>query len=124
MKTNPILPIRLKAGSPGLGEATQADIDRRAAELALSDGRSSYTDADLAHAAAELGGGDKTPPAPELEPGLEEVTAWDDPPAQEGHRIEPTLLEDEGSIAEQLISDGIEEADHDIRAAAEDGDDR
>ena len=56
MNTDTMLPTRLKAGSPGLGHPSQTEIDARAAELALIDGRSTVSDADLAMAAAELMG--------------------------------------------------------------------
>lgn len=112
------LPIRLKAGSPGLGEASQIDVERRAAELARSDGRDNFTTADLARAADELAGGSVGPIAPEIDPILEKVTGWDDPPGESGRRVEPVPLEDEGRIDERLIQEGIQEADHDIRVAA------
>lgn len=113
------LPTRLKAGSPGLGAGSESEIEQRAAELALSDGRDAYTDADLARASEELGGGTPDVTAPEVDPTLEQVTAWDDPPEQAGHRVEPIPLDDELNVSEQLIQSGLEEADHDIRVATE-----
>ena len=114
-----ILPTRLKAGTPGLGHASGFDIARRAEELAISDGRGAYTDADLVRAAAELSGGETLPAAPEVVAAMEQVSTWDDPPAQAGHRVPSTPLDDEGNIAEQLIQDGVQEAEHDRRVAAE-----
>ena len=124
MNPDPILPTRLRAGSPGLGQACQADIERRAAELARSDGRNSFTDADLTLAAKELAGGENAPAAQSSDPGIDQVTAWDDPPDQAGRRVAPAAQEDERNIAEHLIQDGLEEADHDIRVAAEGDSDR
>jgi len=117
MNPDPPLPTRLKAGSPGLGQASQTDIERRASELALSDGRDAFTEADLARAEAELAGGTAPPAAPEADPSIEGLTSWDDTPSQAGRRVEPPPLEDE-NIAEHLIQQGIEEADHDLRVAA------
>lgn len=119
MNTDTVLPTRLKAGSPGLGHANQTEVEERAAELALSDGRQTVTDADLALAAAELAGGGTTAEAPEADSELEQVTTWDEPPTQTGHLVATTPLEDENNVAEQLVEDGLEEADHDIRVAAE-----
>ncbi len=119
MNTETLLPTRLKAGSPGLGHASQVEIERRAAELALIDGRSIVSDADMALAAAELAGGGTTAEAPEADADLEQVTAWDEPPMQTGHLVAVPPLEDESNISEQLIDDGLEEADHDTRVAAE-----
>lgn len=118
MKPDP-LPTRLKAGAPGLGQPNETDIERRAAELAQSDGRDAFTDADLARAAEELSGGTPHSPAPETDANLEELTAWDEPPGQSGGVVEATPLEDEGEVAGDLIGEGIEEADHDTRVEAE-----
>lgn len=118
MITDTVLPTRLKAASPGLGHASQTEVDRRARELALSDGRDNVTDADLALAAAELAGGGTSAEAPEADADLEQVTVWDEPPTQTGHLISPVPLDDENAIAEQLVEDGLEEADHDIRVVA------
>ncbi len=120
MNPSPDLPNRLKADSPDLGHASQAEIELRAMELARSDGRDFFTDADLTRAAAELAAAAAAPSAPEVDPTLEQVTAWDEVPEQAGHRVEPLPLDDEGNVAEQLIQDCLEEADHAIRAAAED----
>ncbi len=118
--TDPILPTRLKAGSPGLGQASQTEIESRAAELAASDGRDAFTDADLTVASVEMGGGAVMPSAPEADFALEQVTAWDDPPEQAGHRVERTTPEGGDNIGERLIEDGLSEADHDIRVSAAD----
>lgn len=119
MNTDTMLPTRLKAGSPGLGHPSQTEIDARAAELALIDGRNTVSDADLAMAAAELAGGGTTAEVPEADAELEEITTWDEPPTQTGHLVAAPPLEDENNISEQLIEDGLEEADHDTRVAAE-----
>ena len=119
MNSDNPLPDRLKAGSPALGEASGTDVKRRAEELAKIDGREFFTDADLVQAAEELGGSAGDPPAPEaVPPAIEILTAWDDPIDQEGHRAERALPEDESSIGERLIRDGIDEADHDRRVSA------
>ena len=106
MESESPLPNRLKAGSPGLGEAASADIERRAIELAMMDGRDAFNDADLARAAADLAGGHGKPELP------------DEPINEDGHKIEPIPLEDDAEIEEQLIQDGVDEADHDRRASA------
>ncbi len=118
----PTLPDRLKAGTPGLGEAAATDIDRRALELAHIDGRAFPTDADLDRAAAELASSAAEPPAaPETrDPKIASLTAWDAPADESGHRVGRVPLEDEGSMAERLVQDGMEEAEHDRRVAATD----
>lgn len=125
MSADDSIPTRLKAAQPGLGEAAEIDVQRRAEELARSDGRDAVTDADLTRAAAELSGASTAPDAPEAtDPALGEMTAWDDPIDQAGRRVPAVPLEDEVSAAEQLVQDGLEEADHSTRnAAAEEADD-
>lgn len=125
MSAEDSIPTRLKAGLPGLGEASETDIQRRAEELARSDGRDSFTDADLTRAAAELSGANSAPDAPEAtDVALGEMTTWDDPVDQAGHQVSAVPLEDEVSAAELLVQDGLEEADHSTRnAAAEEAED-
>ncbi len=113
MNTGTLLPTRLRAAAPGLGEGSQIEVEQRAAELALSDGREKVSDGDLAQAAAELAGGGTTLEKPETGAGLNE------PPLQTGHLVVAADPVDDDNIAEQLIENGLEEADHDIRLAAE-----
>ena len=115
---NPILPTRLKARSPGLGQANQTDIDSRAIEIAHSDGRTKVNDTDIQQASEELAKGSASSMSLDEQAKTEELTAWDDPLDQSGHRVTRCTNEGEQTIAEQLIQDGIEEAEHDIRTAA------
>lgn len=103
-----------------MGQASQTEIESRAAELAASDGRDAFTDADFAAAARELGGSASTLAAPEVDFALEQMTAWDDAPEQAGHRTERAPLEGEENIGERLTEDGLAEADHAIRVSAAD----
>jgi hypothetical protein len=113
------IPSRLKAGTPGLGEASEAEIEQRAIELAAVDGRNAFSDADLAKAAIELGGGIPDTLAPEIDaPIVEEIATWDEPAEQRGGEVKPFQLDDETSVAQQLVEDGLEEADHSRRVAA------
>src|SRR4030095_2248261 len=111
MKARSDLPDRLKAAGRGLGEASQTDVDRRAAELAQIDGRDTFTDEDLARAAAELG----APAGNEGDTGM-----WDETAEDLGKRTHRTPLENESNIGEQLTQQGMADADHDGRVAASD----
>jgi len=121
MNIKKTLPDRLKPNAPGVGAPSETEIEQRAIELAQSDGRDAFTDGDLERAAAELGGLAEPARAPEADEIAEQMTEWDSPVDEAGHRVAPRPLDDENSIAEQLIEDGSEEADHDLRAAAEEG---
>lgn len=112
MKARSSLPDRLKATSDGLGEASQTDVDRRAAELAQIDGRDVFTDEDLAKAAAELGATRNSGEA-----GL-----WDEPADDQRKRTKRGSLENDANLGDQLTQHGMADADHDQRLAASEGD--
>jgi len=120
MNADTLLPNRIRASSPGLGQGSQVEIELRAAELALSDGRERVTDADLALAAAELAGAGTTIEVTDVGAALLSTTTTDRSTLQTGHlEVTSSAEENDNSIAEQLIGSGLEEADHDIRVAAE-----
>jgi hypothetical protein len=108
MKSKSDLPGRLKATDCGLGEASQTDVDCRAAELAKMDGRSTFSDEDLARAAAELGA--------RHDEGKSET--WDEAAEDLGKRRRRTPLENESNLGEQLTQQGLADADHDGRVAS------
>jgi hypothetical protein len=60
--------------------------------------------------------------APELDERTVELTEWDEPPSSTGTAAPKTHLEDEVSAGEQLIEEGMDEADRDQRLAASDPD--
>jgi hypothetical protein len=55
--------------------------------------------------------------APEVPDGMEELSAWDEPPTATGTRVHSVPPEDENQ-AIGLVSEGIEEADRELRLAA------
>lgn len=110
MKSTSELPGRLNATASGLGDASQTDIDRRAAELAQIDGRDAFTDEDLARAEAELG----------ARTNDGEDGTWDEAADDVGKRIRRARLENNSNLGEQLTQQGMADADHDQRLAAAD----
>lgn len=58
------------------------------------------------------------PQAPEVPQGMETVAAWDEPPAASGVRIAPVPPEDEEVSPSSLVTEGIEEAERELRLAA------
>ena len=120
MSADTLLPNRVRASSPGLGQGSQIEIEQRAAELALSDGRERVTDSDLSLAAAELAGAGTTIEVTDAGEALLSRAVADKLTLQTGHlEITSSAEENDNSIAEQLIGSGLEEADHDIRVVAE-----
>jgi hypothetical protein len=116
MEPHADLPDRLKPGARGLGEASETEIELRAAELAQMDGRDAYTDGDLERAAAELGG-QRHGLTPENDEVLMHYPASADQPIVQAVR-EPDLQPE--NLGEQLVQDGLDEAEHDVRVAATD----
>lgn len=61
-------------------------------------------------------------PAPELPPGAEKLTQWDEAPGTRGSATPSELVDDESQIGEELVQDGVEAADRDSRLASTDPD--
>lgn len=68
---------------------------------------------------------DETPAtkdAPELPPKAENLTEWDNPPQSYGGAALKVPMEDEVGAAEELVNEGLDEADRNQRMAAADPD--
>jgi hypothetical protein len=52
--------------------------------------------------------------------GIDETGRWDEPIGERGHRAQRHALDDETSYAEKLVSDGLDEADEELRELDED----
>jgi hypothetical protein len=61
-------------------------------------------------------------PPPEVVPGTENLTKWDEAPGSKGGAAPRVVPEDENSVGEELVEDGVESADRDQRLAAADPD--
>ena len=94
-------------------------LQRRAQDLAEEDGRTEARDADRAEALKELSGLTEDPP-PEVPPGDENLTTWNESPDLTGHAAPTFSPDDETDIAAELTEEGVEEADVDRRRAAKD----
>ncbi|HZZ58945.1 MAG TPA: hypothetical protein VFE31_14020 [Opitutaceae bacterium] len=101
-----------EVGSPG-----PADADRRAREIALIDGHPVGPE-DLTEAERELSGSNR----PLNDSADESVGSLSrdpsDPPADQGRQAPSFEGDDEEQAAERLVSEGVEEADHDQMLAA------
>jgi hypothetical protein len=54
---------------------------------------------------------------PEVPPGMENVTVWDEPPTQSGMQ-HPVIPPDPDLPAIELVEEGVEEADRELRLEA------
>jgi hypothetical protein len=89
-------------------------IEERAGEIAHGDGRAQPNDLDRIRAREQLAGptsGSEKPPMKE-EPGRD----WGMPLVSSGNKAPTVRPEDDDNIPENLIQQGIEEADHDQRS--------
>jgi hypothetical protein len=111
MKAKSDLPERLKATGSGLGEASQTDVDRRAAELAQIDGR------DVIHRSGSRKG---IRGARRSFRHRGEADTRDEAAEDFGKRTHRTPMENDTSLGEQLTRQGMADAEHDRRVAASD----
>jgi hypothetical protein len=107
---------RIEIGGRGTGEFDEADLAKRAAEIARMDGRNGTNKADWTQAQEELQGISTSFP-PESSEAVASVHDWNDP-GSVGHRGHKNPLEDEYPAVESLINEGLEEADRDQRLEA------
>jgi hypothetical protein len=107
---------KILRGTEGIGTVTPQMVEQRARELAQSDGRTQPNDLDRTQAREELTGpasGSEKPPTTE-EPGRD----WQMPLVSTGEKAPTVRPEDERNVPEELIKEGIEEADHDQRLSS------
>jgi hypothetical protein len=100
----------------GFGAPTPEQVEKRAREIALIDERdpNHYTDADWDQARRELLGESVPPPPEETEGAAALQSEWEVTPDDRGHRVNRQgAADDEESVGEQLVTDGVEEAIHD-----------
>lgn len=99
----------------GLGAPNSEQIEQRAREIALIDERNpeEFTDEDWNQARRELSGElEVPPPKEEVENAARMEENWEMTPDDHGRRV-PRTGDDDETVAEHLVSDGVEEATHD-----------
>jgi hypothetical protein len=107
---------KILRGTEGLGTVTPQLVEKRAREIARSDGREQPNDLDLTRAREELTGATSSSEksATREEPGRD----WGMPLVSSGEKAPTVRPEDEENIPEKLIQQGIDEADHDQRSSS------
>jgi hypothetical protein len=104
---------KVELGGKGVGVASPADLQRRAKEIALIDGRTRVTPEDRARARAELQDRDLPPTLNEDAETMQSLSRDpSDPPADRGHRAPEYGGDDEKAQLERLALEGVEEAQH------------
>ena len=100
----------------GMGVPSPEEVEKRAREIALIDERDpeEFTDADWNQARLELMGRLEHPgPPEETEENAEVTEEWSVVAASPGHRAPRPGIEEDETLGEYLVTDGIEEAAHD-----------
>lgn len=108
---------RIQTSSSGTGEISNEDIERRAKELAQTDGRPVPQEHDFVRAMEDLSR-PGPPPPPEADETEAPVGSWSAGPGGQPHKGPTVVPDDEQSAAQRLVEQGVEEADHDRRVAA------
>lgn len=112
----------IEVGGIGVGQTSEEDIERRALELALSDGRNHVNDIDLLQARREFGAlatNDPEDPSDEIPEAERSGDGF--PSVDTGTRAERIELDDEANIGEALVEEGVAEAEHDSRLHSDHG---
>jgi hypothetical protein len=105
---------RMQENAAGLGVPSPEQVEERARELAVIQGRaaSEVTDADRAQAKRELLGEVPTDPH-NPEEMIASVTSWSEEPGSAGTQAATYLPQDEANLGERLVEEGMDEALHD-----------
>jgi hypothetical protein len=108
---------KIVRGTEGLGTVTPEMVEERAHEIARTDGRKRPNDLDRSSAREEMTGASSgSEKVPEREnPGRD----WEMPLVSTGDKAPTVRPEDDQNIPEELIQEGVEEADHDQRVSSE-----
>jgi hypothetical protein len=114
MKATETIKGKISRRLSGLGTVTYEMVEQRARELALINGRAAeeFNEADLEEARAELTGDEALEEQREEEPAPAAGTLRDSVPGTAGHKIAPKLISDDQRVAELLVQEGVDEAEH------------
>ena len=100
----------------GLGAPSPEQVEQRAREIAMIDERDpdEFTDVDWNQARRELLGDTSTQAPEESEEAARMEMEWEVTPDDHGHRVSrPGIDENEETVGEQLVTDGVDEASRD-----------
>jgi hypothetical protein len=99
----------------GVGVPSPEAVEKRAREIAMIDERdpNEFTDADWNQAREELIGVEHVSAPEETEQNAKVTEEWNVVPSSTGHRAPRPGVEEDETLGEQLVTDGLEEAAHD-----------
>src|SRR6266545_2543585 len=99
----------------GLGAPSPEEVEKRAREIAMIDERNpdEFTEADWRQARHELMGAENNTPPEETPDNAELTEEWSVVASSKGHRMPRPGTEEEETVGEHWVIDGLEEATHD-----------
>ena len=108
-------PGKIEVHGNGLGAPSPEEVERRAREIAMIDERNpnEFTDADWTQARRELGGEENNTPPEETSDNADLTEEWTVVASSKGHRMPRPGTDEEETVGEHLVIDGLEEAAHD-----------
>ena len=108
-------PGKIEVHGNGLGAPSPEEVERRAREIAMIHERNpnEFTDADWKQARRELLGEENNTPPEETSDNADLTEEWTVVASSKGHRMPRPGTDEEETVGEHLVSDGLEEAAHD-----------
>ena len=103
-------PGKISEHGNGIGAPSPVEVERRAREIAMID---DFTQADWAQARHELMGEENNVPPEETPDNADMTEEWSVIASSKGHRIPRPGTEEEETVGEHLVIEGIEEATRD-----------
>jgi hypothetical protein len=99
----------------GVGAPSPEEVEKRAREIAMIAERNpdEFTDADWSQAQRELLGAAVRLPPEETSQNADLVEEWEVVANNTGQRVPRAGLDEDETVGEQLVTDGLEEAAHD-----------
>jgi hypothetical protein len=120
MKQDQIEEGRFSKSGEGLGTVTKRMLRKRAAEIAVINGRDSkhVLDSDIEQARRELQGEERLYPLSTAEEKLPESKRWEPVPGTPGRKRQIVSAADEQTYEEKLVEEGVADAEHDQQVAS------
>ena len=99
----------------GLGAPSPEEVETRAREIAMIEERNpdEFTEADWKQARHELMGAETNTPPEETPDNADLTEEWNVVASSKGHRAPRPGIEEEETVGEHCVIDGLEEATHD-----------
>ena len=108
-------PGKIEVHGNGLGAPSPQEVERRAREIAMIDERNpdEFTDTDWKQARRELLGEENNTPPEETSDNADLTEEWTVVASSKGHRMPRPGTDEDETVGEHLVIDGLEEAAHD-----------